>query len=477
LAYFIVILKKKITVVKRSILLLLIIISFISYSQNITVSGHCENQPDKLARIIVYADGFSRLEKTIAQSKTDNRGDFTLHPDLKHTQFAYFALELDKGEFYLSPGASYLIDVPADTTTIKGSIFDRLPLSFIVNSDDRGLQEAIEEFNVLYNDFIYNNVNSIYKSRDKSVVSRFINEINEKFSNESEFVSNYISYSLGYLSWLSKKEKNQEILDKYFINKPILYHNIQYTDFFKEFFRSYFSSENTFRYEDIIPAINSKHSLGLLDDLISRDTLLRKDKNIREIVSMLLLSRYYHDRYVEKDIVIEKFDDISKNSQSPENKKIANNFIIKLQKLQNNTLAPAINLLGVDNDSILLGDYRGRFVLLCFVVENCRMCDFHKSILKDIKERGGNKFEILTIISDNGIDNNSYTNNMATSDWQVVEIGENILLLEDYNIETYPTYILINPDGTVGYAHLPMPDENMEIYIERFIESYSKRNK
>jgi hypothetical protein len=44
-----------------------------------------------------------------------------------------------------------------------------------------------------------------------------------------------------------------------------------------------------------------------------------------------------------------------------------------------------------------------------------------------------------------------------------------------YHVRTYPTYVLINPDGTVAYATMPMPDENMELMINRFIARFSQQ--
>ena len=228
--------------IKQIATLLSVIISLSVFSQNVIITGKAEQQPQQLVRIISYADEFSNLEKTIAQTETDTEGNFSLQFEINQTQFAFLALGLEKGEFYLSPGSSYNIIIPLDTSESRGSIFDRLPLRFIISADDGGVQQSIEDFNIEYNDFIFNNINSIYRSRDKSVVTQFVDAIKEKYSNNSSgFVKNYVDYSLASLLWLSKKENNQKILLNYFINKPVFYNNIQYADFFKEFFKDYFN--------------------------------------------------------------------------------------------------------------------------------------------------------------------------------------------------------------------------------------------
>lgn len=441
-------------------------------SQNVIVTGKAPNQANKLVRIITYDDLFSNLETTLVKTTTDESGDFAFGLDISDTKFAFLSLGLDKGEFYLSPNSSYLFDIPFDTSNSQGSIFDRLPLRFSILADDGNIQTSIEEFNIDYNDFVYNNVNRIYRSRDKSAVVNFISRMNEKYKEiDQEYFINYLDYSLASLLWLSKKNSNQVTLIDYFINKPVLYNNIQYTEFFKEFFRSYFNSEKTFRYEDVIPAINNSNSIEDLNHLISRDTLLAMDTRISEIVSMMILSRYYYDRYVNKEKVISKLDEIAKNSIFDENKKIALNYIVKLQVLQNGTPAPEFQLVNAIGEMDELSNYHGKFVLLAFTKTDCRMCEFHMKLLDEMSQKLG--FNILTIVAG---DQNNETVTYATErgfTWPILKTGDNILLLEDYNIVAYPSYILINPDGTIAYVHLPMPEENMEIYIQRFIEKYN----
>lgn len=455
--------------------IILFVLGYVAVSQNVIITGVAEHQPDKLVRVITFADLFSNLEQTIAETKTDANGEFALRLTTVTTQFAFIALDLEKGEFYLSPKSNYRINIPMDTSSIQKSIFDRLPLRLSIMSDDGDIQKSIEEFNVLYNDFIYNNINSIYRTRDKSVVMNFVSQMKQEFEKvDSDYVKNYIDYSLASLLWLSRKESNQKILMNYFINKPVLYSNIQYVDFFKEFFKSYFDSEKTFRYEDLIPAIN----YGSVDNLISlvkRDSILAMDNRVSEIVAMQLLSKYYFDRYVEKERVILKFNEIANISEFEENREVAQNFIIKLQELQSGTKAPVFELVNSIGGEVSLDDFTGNFLLIAFVKENCRMCEFHMPLLKELKNELG--FQMLTIVAGNEFYQTLKIADEEEINWPIAKTDNNILLLEDYNIRTYPSYIFINPDGTIAYVNLPMLDENMEVYINRFMEKYKSENK
>ncbi|MAE07794.1 MAG: hypothetical protein CL661_03415 [Bacteroidetes bacterium] len=463
---------------KRIAIFLFILVSLSGLSQDVTIVGTAAGQPGKLVRIIDYADQFSKLEQTIAQTQTNISGEFVLQLDIAKTTFAYLALDLEKGEFYLSPAANYKFNIIADTVLSEQSIFDRLPLNFTVVADDDGTQLAIEDFNIAYNDFIYNNIKVIYKSKDKSVVMNFVIDMQRKYAtNQPDYVSNYVEYSLASLLWLSNKESNKQILGNYFINKPVLYDNIQYTEFFKEFFKNYFDGEKIYTYEELILGINSPEPNNKVDELLLRDEQLELDNRVREIVEMLLLSRNYHNRDANKDRIISKLINIARISNYDENRIIAENFIVKLQELQNGTMAPSFTLLNSNNDSISLDDFQGKFVLLSFVKEDCNICNFYMQLLDDLKKRNGDKFEIVTIIA--GDSTNKLTNFTQKKgyQWPILKSGNKILLLEDYKIRAYPSYIFINPDGTIAYAHLPMPDENMELYLQRFMSRYNNKVK
>lgn len=442
------------------------------YSQKTTISGVAHNQPNMMIRLLVYADNFSNLERSIAETRTDLNGEFSIDFEISNTQFSYITLGLDRGELYISPGSSYKINIPYDTLRTKGSIFDRLPLRFSIDPNDNGIQNDIENYNIVYNDFLYKNATQIYRSRSKTVVKEFIEEVKNDFDKvEPSFVKQYIDYSLVSLIWLSKMENNSSILENYLINKPVLYDNIQYCEFFREFFKGYFDVQKTFRYEEIVDAINYGQSASALTDLITRDSLLLADRRITELNAMLLLSSYYYDRYVNKKKVREKLEEISMNSSYSDNKQIAENFITKLTQLDSGSKAPNFKLTNVSGKSFSLNDLKGRFVLLTFYRNDCRICEFHIDQLAKIQEATG--VEVVVITAGKLADDSPLVTKISKLNWLILQTGSDITVLEDYEIKAFPTYILINPDSTIGYVHLPMPQENMQLYISRFMEVYN----
>lgn len=449
-----------------------LLLSNILFAQKVNIEGIAVNQPDKLIRIQVYADQFSKLSKTIATTQTDKNGTFFLNLDIKKTDFAFLALDLNKSQFYLSPNCNYNITIPEDTLNHAGSIFDKTPLLLNIESDNN-TQKAIEEFNYTYNNFVYNNVNSIYKSRSKKVVTTFADSMLTQYKNATKYTKDYVTYSVASLYWLSNKLSNTDIAEKYFVTKPVLYNNIQYTEFFTDFYKSYFSSEKTFRYEDMISAINYSNSILELDKLVSRDSLLSTNKQVREIVEMEILARNYFNRDINQKKVDDKFKEIEKTSKYVENRNIAANYLVKLNQLKSGTKAPILSLTD-GSKSFSLDNFKGKFLLLNFITDDCNICNYQMTQLAELRELSNNSFDILTIVVGKNHQKILDYATLNKIDWPILQVAD-ILNLESYQVATYPSYILINPDGTIAYTHLPMPEENMALYIQRFVEKYGDR--
>ena len=195
-------------------------------SQTISVNGKADGTSGELVRIIVYADQFSMLQKTIVSTYTDENGAFSFSPEVDEPTFAFIALGLKKSEFYIKPGASYAFTIPLDTVSETGSIFDKKPLQFTYQADDEGLSDAITEFNIEYNKFLYEYADKIYRGRDKSSIVTFRDRIDNQFKDvDNQYFKDYVRYTFASLEWISKMKNNAEILQEYFVDQPILYQN------------------------------------------------------------------------------------------------------------------------------------------------------------------------------------------------------------------------------------------------------------
>ncbi len=444
-------------------------------AQNTEVSGTALGRPGELVRVLVYADQFSLLDSTLASAETDVWGNFSLSFSCDKTEYAFLALGLKKGEFYMEPGLAYRAFVRADT--VKGSVFDQLPLQFDLEEGSGNLNKMIGEFNFDYNTFILQHQKQLLRAKSDKLINDFIVREKTRFANElsgNAYFNDYVAYSFASLEWISKIKSDTAILEEYFTGREVLYENIAYTEFFRDFFKQYFKNLKAFDYPVLVSTMN-RGELFYIDSLLQQDKWLEKDGRVRELALMLLLARNYYNKDVGKEKVLNIFTEIEKTGNYDRNRIVAGNFKRKLLKLDYGSKAPLFELKNTQGQRVALSDFKGKFVLLNFVTSRCKPCFFNFQKMEQIQSGFENKLEVVVVVSDEKAE--KVIPYVKDTRFHLLSLENNILLLEDYEIKTYPTFIIINPDGTIAMAPAPLPDENLDVYIERFMQSYKNQNK
>jgi peroxiredoxin len=157
-----------------------------------------------------------------------------------------------------------------------------------------------------------------------------------------------------------------------------------------------------------------------------------------------------------------------------ENRKIAEDYRVKLRQMRPGTPAPAFRLPDFTGKEFSLKDFRGKFVLISFIGTHCPVCNFQLNQLKSLQQNLID-FTNLTIVSGKVTSDFIQNAKPLQRQWPFLLLGKDILLLEKYQIVNYPAYVLIGPAGRIIMAPAPMPDENLEQRIHSVINAYKKR--
>ena len=88
------------------------------------------------------------------------------------------------------------------------------------------------------------------------------------------------------------------------------------------------------------------------------------------------------------------------------------------------------------------------------------LCYTYESILKLMKE------DIEK--ADSWFDNKGYK-------WELLNLGNDIMLLEKYQVKIFPDYIILGKDNKIGMAPAPSPDQNLDFHIRRIYNYYHKK--
>ncbi|MBE0650387.1 MAG: redoxin domain-containing protein [Bacteroidales bacterium] len=449
-------------------------------AQNVAVSGQLKGfEQGSMVRIIVPEDLFSKLEHTLVTTYAGQNGDFAFHVDMKYPVYAHLAVNLKKGSIFLEPGQSYQMKIVRDTIGQHGSIFDQQPPEIDILKGNTSLSNRLGNFNEIYNQFLLAHFRDIYLYHNTVVLNNFKKEIAGKFSNDnSPYVKNYIRYSLASLEWAARTSTLNSFGKKYFVGQTVLYNNVQYVEMFRDFFKAFFESTlhdpvNMNHLAEIMPTGNFQK----LDEVFSKVPLLETDTRVRELTEMVSLEKYFYNNDFNRWNILRMYENMSLHCKYPENRKIAHDYYEKLKQLIPGSNAPDFDLPGFSGKEYTLESFKHKFVLLAFFKTNNPMCENQLSYLKKLSDHEDDDFTPVVIVAGKNPDYYLKAYSSQQYPWPFLLLGKDILLLEKYQVVDYPSYVLINPDGSIAMAPAPMPEENAFQRISDYITEYKKNVK
>jgi len=452
---------------------LLVIQSLLS-ARPVTISGRAQGRVFEKVQVKIYADQFSHLKKSIAETITDENGNFTLKFDYSETNYAFLSVELLDGEFYLVPGSNYTFDVFPDTLR-KGSVYDQLPLQFSIKADDGGLNANLARFNTMYNTFVTINFKEIYQSRSLTVVNNFRSKVHDAFAGvNNKYFDAYVRYSLAQLEWVSKKKSTKTIVNDYFAGNPVLFNNIQYTDFFKEIFKEYSVTAFYAKYYGRMTEAVRAGSFNDFNSILLNDEVLSNDARLRMLVLMQMVAGFYHNPEFSGKGILKILEHIKHGDEDTIIRRVAANYITKLTHLASGTPAPEFQLPVSGGKNYGPKDFKGQVVIFDFMKSSCKICLAHFDFLADMSSRLGSKLKIVVLAYGEHPEKITQLIKQRNLDWTVLYVGKRTDILESYDVKIFPTYIILNPDATIALAPASMADENLENEVLRVLKTQKK---
>jgi peroxiredoxin len=138
-------------------------------------------------------------------------------------------------------------------------------------------------------------------------------------------------------------------------------------------------------------------------------------------------------------------------------------------------IAPAFSLTGANGTSIKLADYRGRVVLLDFWATYCGGCKVEIPWYKEFADKyKRNGLAVIGVsLDEDGWKVLKPFLAKNPINYPIVLGGEN--LIKQYGVESMPTTLLIDRDGTIAASHAGMVDKDkFEAEIQTLLKNSSR---
>jgi peroxiredoxin len=439
-----------------------------AHSYNLSISGTTA-YPNTLVRLLVFEDMITWQEKTIALAMTDSDGHFAISADLETEKNITLALGLERGELFVIPGKHYSVNIPQQEMSLDRSYFEKEPLHIeVLSSDDNGFARQISEINLVYNTFLLQHFNALYRRSRHDLIDSLQLELTKRIQQPaSAYVDDYLGYKMAALSLASRNRSEKSVLEDYFISKPILYHNIEYMALFREIFTNSLQAMPAVSQTQIERAVTSGYEAT--DSLLLKDSRLAADSQLRELVLLLNVKNMLESKQFRPEAIINILDHVQENGKNSQHKTIAANIIKKHRQLAFGSQAPLFRLPSNDAQVVDLRNLADKYVLISFTKTACLVCENDLLDLDALYAVYKDRFYFLTIAMEADFEELSRFFEDNGLEWPLLNLGQHLLLLEQYQVNAIPEYIILLPGGRIGMIPAPGPDRHLESHMKRLI--------
>lgn len=423
-------------------LLIILLFPLSLLAQNVTVTGRV-NRPEALVRLMVYDDLLNMHEVPIAGTTADAKGFFILEGEITQTSPAILYIGLDGVDFVVTPDATYDVQITVPEVDPSLSYFERpLPSLRVKTATDKGIyrQQVISE--EIVDDYVLNYFDELFRRRQY----RYLDSIRATIDRELDITDNYVlqcnTYKIASVQMAVNADGGKKVIQEYYDGKPVLYHCQAYMDLFKDLFKNY---ELT-------------------------DEFARRNPELTDLVNIYQLRGLYYEDSQSRKWVKKQLQSISQKSKSLEIKALVTNTLERFDRFAQGADAPDFELQTSDGSMVKLSDYKNTMVLLQFVDGNSRTVEHQFEVLSDLHQQWQDSVQLITVSTKDQIASHRRRFEEHHYDWPLLNLGNDVLLLERYEVRTFPEYFIILPDTKIGLAPAPNPDRTLRDYVTKLLK-------
>ena len=450
---------------RRILTLLCILLCLTASAQNVTITGR-SNKTQTLVRLFVYEDLVNETGILLDQSQTDAQGHFILQGMMKQILPARIFVGLESVDLILTPNASYDIEIIVPEKKDDVSYFEKeLPTIRVKRATDKGIYRQVIYSEEIVNGYLTEHFNQIYRGRQLRYIDSIQNTILREVPDiKSDYVKNHNRYKIASIKLGISTDGGKRVIKDYFDGQPVLYTQSAYIDLFKELFDGYFNSST---YDSHL--LNDAFMEGPVPfrKYLNTDPLMAGNPQLAELITIYNLQKLcYGERYTSR-LAKDHLVYIKGQTKYARHKTIITDFFNRFNRLVPGATATEFTLKDRDGKAISLSDFKDRLVLLQFVDGSSPVSERQFAELRRLHQQWQDTVQIVTIATHDKMEHFKKQFDEKRQDWPLLDLGDQILLLEAYNVRTFPEYILITKGNKIGEAPAPSPERYLEERVRK----------
>jgi peroxiredoxin len=444
-------------------------------AQKTIVEGTAPGAEGKSVVLGKFRDLVTFEEMNLDSAVIDSTGKFSLACNLSEPVYVSVSIDFHKMEMFLEPGKKYGLNIaPQDFNSSReiNPLLLSQNLQAEIRTDLNDLNIQVNEFNAMYDQFVLSNFEALYRDRNKSKLDSFRVKTDKQFESvTSPYFRAYVRYKLAGIEQLTQALTQSQLAKKYFNGQPLLYENLEYMDFFNSFFSKYLTVTSRILHKiDYLPLLKSPDAYEKLMKVMAQDTLVR-DESLRELVLLKGLMEMFNTTGYNQEEVILVIRSIQAKSKVPEHRMIAVDMEKRLMNLKPGTEAPGFTLSDIRDKKVSLKSLRGKPVLLCFWTTYCPTCLTQLDLMKTLYDKFSDRMWFVSISADRDFIKMKYfLEQKKEYTWYFLHLGNQYGLLKDYDVRSFPLFVLIDREGLIYRYPAEFPDKGLEAAMEKMFQ-------
>ncbi len=437
---------------------------------NVTIAGSSANGAGKVIGVYGYDDMLTMDERLLDETRIDDGGRFELKLYANYPRLVFLQVETYTQSFYVEPGRRYEVWMPEfdwDISEVRNVFLapQALDVEFLnLPKDELNLQ--IGAYEALVDSFI--SENRVFFDPKFQPQRRYFDTLTALVerkmpSKEGTFFDYYKHYTMAEMQLAMHFVSRKKLIAKYITDQPVRYHDENYMRLFLSLYQGSISRGMARVPQGRLVEWVEKEDLHRYLDSLGVDPLLRNER-VRELAALQALKESWYNPLYDGVKVKRMIDKLGRESRFDEHRALAHRLSASLGRHEKGNEAVRFTLPDVDRNMVDLNSFRGKWVYLSFV-----RCGDPNSLaeletlafFKDSVYAKNSDVVFVSVACDREFQKMYHL--LRTSKrghkyrWTWLHFDGNYRLLEHYGVVSYPTFVLIAPDGKLQYDITPAP--------------------
>lgn len=441
---------------------------------NLTIVGSSVGAAGKTVELRCYDDMLSQAEVLLDEAVVDSNGAFRLESYLRYPRLVFLQVENYSQSFYAEPGRRYEVFIP-DFDWEQDERFNvfltgaALPVEFLnLPADELNLQ--IRRFNELVDSFIdTNRIHFDFRFHpDRRWFDSLEHLVRKEFGimgmgDATRFFDRYCVYTLAEMRMAMFPGSRNRLLKQYVTDQTVLYHDEGYMRLLLSLYDGAVSMGTRRLPLRRLVAWVAEGNLDRYLDSLGVEPMLR-DEQLRELAALQALKESYYDPRYDASAVRHMVELLGERSKFAEHRQMARRLAEGFARSEHAAEVPQFDLPDRERNRVSLDSLRGKWVYLSFVRVNDpaslreieTMAHFYDSLRASYPD-----VELVSVSCDREFQKMYHflTHNRRGQrcHWTWLHFDANYRLLERYGVVSYPTFVLVDPEGRLHSQFTPSP--------------------